>query len=86
MPESAITSQIRSRRSIVPWPMPYCRLTAPCSDASRPSISPTASSGSAAMYGEPPASDTTSGRLATANSARISEVVIPRTRRAYRSV
>ena len=38
------------------------------------------------MYGEPPASDTTSGRLVTANSARISDVVMPRTRRAYRSV
>ena len=26
MPESAITSQIRSRSSRVPWPMPYCRV------------------------------------------------------------
>jgi hypothetical protein len=77
---------MRSRSSIVPWPMPYCRLVVPSSDASRPIISPTASSGSAAMYGDPPARETTSGRLATANSARISDVVIPRTRRAYRSV
>ncbi len=51
MPDSAITSQIRSRSSRVPCPMPYCRVVAPCSDASRPSISPTASSGRAAMYG-----------------------------------
>ena len=29
------------------------------------------------MFGMPPASETTSGREATANSARISEAVIP---------
>jgi hypothetical protein len=34
----------------------------------------------------PPASETTSGRLATANSARISETAMPRIRCAYRSV
>ena len=34
----------------------------------------------------PPASDTTSGRLATANSARISEAVIPAVRAANRSL
>ena len=43
------------------------------------------SSGSAARFGMPPASETTSGRLATANSARISEAVIPAVRAAYRS-
>ncbi|GAA1249988.1 hypothetical protein GCM10009609_11750 [Pseudonocardia aurantiaca] len=34
----------------------------------------------------PPANETTSGRLATANSARISEAVIPAVRAAKRSV
>jgi hypothetical protein len=34
----------------------------------------------------PPASETTSGRLATANSARISEAVMPAVRAANRSV
>ncbi len=82
MPESAITSQIRSRSSRVPWPMPYWRVVTPWSVPSRPSISPTASRGRAAMYGAPPASETTSGLLATAKSARISEAVMPRTRRA----
>ena len=38
---------------------------------------PTTSSGSPEMFGMPPASETTSGRLATANSARISEAVMP---------
>ena len=37
------------------------------------------------MFGIPPASETTSGRLATANRARISEAVIPWVRAAYRS-
>ena len=37
------------------------------------------------MLGIPPASETTSGRLATANSARISEAVMPWVRAAYRS-
>ena len=38
------------------------------------------------MKGIPPASETTSGRLATANSARISDAVIPAVRAAYRPV
>ena len=37
------------------------------------------------MFGMPPASETTSGRLATANNARISDAVIPFVRAAYRS-
>ena len=48
-------------------------------------VSATASSGSPVMFGIPPASETTSGRLATANSARISEAVMPWVRAAYRS-
>jgi hypothetical protein len=38
------------------------------------------------MLGIPPASDTTSGLLATGNSARISDAVIPAVRAANRSV
>ena len=34
------------------------------------------------MYGMPPASETTSGRAATANSARISDATMPRARAA----
>jgi hypothetical protein len=34
------------------------------------------------MYGMPPASDTTSGRAATANKARISDATMPRARTA----
>ena len=37
------------------------------------------------MFGIPPASETTSGREATANRARISEAVMPAVRAAYRS-
>ena len=37
------------------------------------------------MFGIPPASETTSGRLATANRARMAEAVIPCVRAAYRS-
>ncbi len=37
------------------------------------------------MLGIPPASETTSGRLATANSARMTEAVMPWVRAAYRS-
>ena len=66
------TVSLPSRSPGSPWPEPYCRATAPRSATSWPAISPTTSSGSAEMYGMPPASDTTSGRAATANSARIS--------------
>ena len=77
MPSSAITSQICSRSRGSPWPEPYCSATGPCW-ATRSAIAlPTTSSGRPEMFGIPPASETTSGRLATANSARISEAVIP---------
>ncbi len=85
MPSSAMTSQICSRSCGSPWPQPYCSATAPRSRTIAATISPTASSGRASMYGMPPASETTSGRLATANSARIADAVIPRVRAAYRS-
>ena len=77
MPSSAITSQIRSRSRGSPWPEPYCRVCAPMPLTSSPIIEPTASSGSAVTAGMPPASETTSGRLTTENSARISEVFMP---------
>lgn len=43
----------------------------------RVNISPSSSMGSAAVYGFPPARETTSGRDATENSARISDCAIP---------
>jgi hypothetical protein len=61
--------------------------------ARRPSVStrslrtePTTSSGRSVMLGIPPASETTSGRLATAKSARIADAVMPCARSAYRSM
>ncbi len=80
---SAMTSQIRSRSPASPWAVQYCRAVAPWWAISWPIISPTASSGSAATYGEPPASETISGRAATANSARISEATMSTARWAY---
>ena len=85
MPSRAITSQICSRSAGTPWAEPYCSATWP-SRATRSATSPaSASSGSAARLGIPPASETTSGRLATANSARISDAVMPAVRAANRS-
>ena len=40
-------------------------------------VEPTTSRGRSAMFGMPPASETTSGRLATAKSARMAEAVMP---------
>src|SRR3954465_3854249 len=54
-------------------------------ETSSPIIEPTASSGRGGTPGMPPARETTSGRLTTENSARISEVFIPCVRAAYRS-
>ena len=80
---SAMTSQMRSRSPASPWAVQYCSAVAPCPAISWPIMSPTSSSGSAATYGEPPASDTISGRAATANSALISEATMPTARSAY---
>ncbi len=82
MPSSAITSQICSRRTGSPWPEPYCSAVAPRVAMRSLSSLPTASSGSAVVNGMPPASETTSGRDATANSARISDAVMPAVRAA----
>ncbi len=80
MPSRAITSRICSRRRGVPCPEPYCSATAPDSRTVRSTADATSSWGSADTYGMPPASDTTSGRLATANSARTSEALSPAVR------
>ena len=78
----AMTSPICSRSTGTPWAEPYCRALCP-SAATRPATSTASeSSGRAARFGMPPASETTSGRLATANSARISEAVMPAVRAA----
>ena len=77
MPSRAMTSQMRSRRRGSPCPEPYCRVWAPIPETRSPIIEPTASRGRAVTAGIPPARETTSGRLTTENSARISEVFIP---------
>ncbi len=82
MPSSAITSQICSRNTGTPWAEPYCSATSPSCATTSAIWFDSESSGSAARLGIPPARDTTSGRLATAKSARISEAVIPAVRAA----
>ena len=77
MPSSAMTSMMRSRSSGSPWPEPYCMTCMPlvaiiCSN--EPAIS---GSGRSLMFGMPPANDTISGRLATANRARTAETRMP---------
>ena len=85
IPSSFITSQIASRMAGSPWPDPYCMARRPSLSTSSSRAEPTTSSGRSAMLGMPPASETTSGRLATANRARIAEAVMPWVRAAYRS-
>ena len=85
MPSSFITSQMASRIIGSPWPEPYCIARRPSVSTSCSRVAPTTSSGRSAMLGIPPASETTSGRLATANRARMAEAVIPCVRAAYRS-
>src|SRR5882757_7191029 len=85
MPSAAITSVICSRSRGTPWAEPYCSATWPSWAISVATSAARESSGSAARLGMPPASETTSGRLATANSARIFEAVMPSVRRAKRS-
>ena len=83
MPTVGRTSDVMSSRShSSPWPEPYCSARVPRSTSIRATASATASSGSAATYGIPPASETTSGRDATAKSARTSDAVIVRVRAA----
>jgi hypothetical protein len=77
MPSSRITSQIASRIAGSPWPAPYCMARRPPLTTNSLIVAPTASSGRSVMLGMPPASDTTSGRLATANRARMAEAVMP---------
>jgi hypothetical protein len=82
IPSSAMTWQICSRSRGSPCPEPYCMATWPSSVTRSATTSLTASSGRAARFGMPPASDTTSGRDATAKRARISDAVMPRVRAA----
>ncbi len=76
MPSSRITSQICSRRVGSPWPDPYCIAVAPWRVTRSLMAEATTSRGRPEMLGIPPASETTSGRLATEKSARISDAVI----------
>src|SRR5262245_21177457 len=85
MSSSAISITRRSRNPMEPCPPPYCSATSPCSANTVRATSSTWSSGRAWTNGIPPASDTTSGRSATANSARTSDAVMPAARVAYRS-
>ena len=80
-----ITSQIFSRMNGSPWPEPYCMARRPSLRTSSLRTRTDDSSGRSAMLGIPPASETTSGRLATANRARMAEAVMPCVRSAYRS-
>ena len=81
IPSSAITSQICSRSSGRALRRAVLqRDLAVAGDELGDHRRPSASSGSAARLGMPPASETTSGRLATANSARISDAVMPAVR------
>ena len=77
MPSSLITSQIASRSTGSPWPEPYCMARRPSVRIRSCKALPTTSRGRSEMFGMPPARETTSGRLATANSARMAEAVIP---------
>jgi hypothetical protein len=85
MPSSLITSQMASRMAGSPCPALYCIARRPSAITNSCRIEPTTSSGRSVMFGMPPARDTTSGRLATANKARIAEAVIWCVRAAYRS-
>jgi hypothetical protein len=77
-----MTRQICSRSAGSPCADPYCSACAP-RVATRSAISPAMSCiGSADTNGMPPASDTISGRVATANRARTSEATMPRARSA----
>ena len=81
-PSSAISSTMRSRSAGWPWPPPYCRAIDPCSSRTSLTTSRMSSEGRAWTYGMPPASETTSGREATAKSARTSEADMPEVRAA----
>ena len=83
---SLITSQIASRMAGSPWPEPYCMARRPSVSTSSLRSEPTTSNGRSVILGIPPASETTSGRLATANKARMADAVMPCARAAYRSM
>ena len=74
---SAMTSQICSRMRGSPCPEPYCMTCVPWSRIIRAMWSLISPRGRSLMFGIPPASDTISGRLATANSARTADTLSP---------
>jgi hypothetical protein len=82
MPSSPITARMFSRRAGTPWPEPYCSAVSPRSVITVSKALLIRESGSADTNGMPPASETTSGREATANSARTSEALRPEVRSA----
>ena len=83
---SAITSMIFSRMNSSPCPEPYCMAWTPLVWISWSKDAPRSASGRSAMLGMPPASDTTSGRLATAKRARTADTVMEPVRSAYWSM
>ena len=85
IPSRAITSQINSRSLGWPCPLPYCRASAPLVRINSLTTLAIISIGSAERLGIPPASETISGREATAKSERISLGSIPAARAAKRS-
>ena len=74
---SAITSQICSRIRGSPCPEPYCITCMPWSRIMRAMWSLISPRGRSLIFGIPPASETISGRLATANSARTADTLRP---------
>ncbi len=77
MPSRAMISRMSSRSSGVPWPPPYWSATGPRSRMTFSMAVTMSSWGRAETNGMPPASETTSGRLATAKRARTSEALSP---------
>ena len=77
MPSRAMTLVICSRNCGMPCPFPYCSARPPSSRIIREVASARRSSGRSLRLGIPPASDTTSGREATANNDRVSEARRP---------
>jgi hypothetical protein len=75
-------STMCARSRSVPWPEPYCSAAAASSSSSLSNAVAISSRGIARTYGMPPASDTTSGREATANRARTSLAASPAVRAA----
>ena len=76
-PSNAMMLQICSRMRGSPCPEPYCMTCVPLVVIMAAMWAAMSPSGKSLMLGMPPAKDTISGRLATANSARTAETFIP---------